>query len=311
MDAFLRVVILSRGRSGCPLLDRPKRGRKKPYQLALAHCVRVAGLDARSVCDSPSPPSFAAAPARSVRSESAGASAVSASRAVRGRGVSARSCRRREKERSAPARLSCRRRKYIGRGVHSRTVQPNYTGERDANATGRAYFSIDRGWRSNRGEIEGKTPVVHGKISVRQGRKKGERRAVLVSDARGLGRIENRLAGRENEPVRWCNASLRRSSGGEQKPGGRHHRLPSLLPWCRRAYAAANRRESGAGGRGRESIRSSSPSTEAQGDATDGAHPYRLARRRAFGDDDSRKRIGLPSGRGSFTYRVDRERPRG
>jgi hypothetical protein len=33
-------------RSGCPLFDRPKRGRKKPHQLALAHCVRVAGLDA-------------------------------------------------------------------------------------------------------------------------------------------------------------------------------------------------------------------------------------------------------------------------
>jgi hypothetical protein len=28
----------------CPLFDRPKRGRKKPHQPALAHCVRVAGL---------------------------------------------------------------------------------------------------------------------------------------------------------------------------------------------------------------------------------------------------------------------------
>ena len=42
MGALLRVVI----RSGCPLFDRPKRGRKKPHQPALAHCVRVAGLDA-------------------------------------------------------------------------------------------------------------------------------------------------------------------------------------------------------------------------------------------------------------------------
>jgi hypothetical protein len=33
-------------RMGCPLFDRPKRGRKKPHQPALAHCVRVAGLDA-------------------------------------------------------------------------------------------------------------------------------------------------------------------------------------------------------------------------------------------------------------------------
>jgi hypothetical protein len=32
--------------SACPLFDRPKRGRKKPHQPALAHCVRVAGLDA-------------------------------------------------------------------------------------------------------------------------------------------------------------------------------------------------------------------------------------------------------------------------
>jgi len=29
---------------GCPLFDRPQRGRKKPHQPALAHCVHVAGL---------------------------------------------------------------------------------------------------------------------------------------------------------------------------------------------------------------------------------------------------------------------------
>jgi hypothetical protein len=29
--------------SECPFFDRPKRGRKKPHQPALAHCVRVAG----------------------------------------------------------------------------------------------------------------------------------------------------------------------------------------------------------------------------------------------------------------------------
>jgi hypothetical protein len=32
--------------SECPLFDRPKRGRKKPHQPALAHYVRVAGLHA-------------------------------------------------------------------------------------------------------------------------------------------------------------------------------------------------------------------------------------------------------------------------
>jgi hypothetical protein len=32
--------------SECPLFDRPKRGRKKPHQPALTHCVRVAGRDA-------------------------------------------------------------------------------------------------------------------------------------------------------------------------------------------------------------------------------------------------------------------------
>jgi hypothetical protein len=32
--------------SVCPLFDRPKRGRKKPHQPALAHCVHVAGRDA-------------------------------------------------------------------------------------------------------------------------------------------------------------------------------------------------------------------------------------------------------------------------
>jgi hypothetical protein len=39
-----RLVLAPRMR--CPLFDRPKRGRKKPHQPALAPCVRVAGLDA-------------------------------------------------------------------------------------------------------------------------------------------------------------------------------------------------------------------------------------------------------------------------
>jgi hypothetical protein len=42
----VRVPSCRSVRSGCPLFDRPKRGRKKPHQPALAHCVRVAGLDA-------------------------------------------------------------------------------------------------------------------------------------------------------------------------------------------------------------------------------------------------------------------------
>jgi hypothetical protein len=40
----LHASIVPVGPSGGPLFDRPKRGRKKPHQPALAHCVRVAGL---------------------------------------------------------------------------------------------------------------------------------------------------------------------------------------------------------------------------------------------------------------------------
>jgi hypothetical protein len=72
--------------------------------------------------------------------------------------------------------------------------------------------------------MEKKIPVAHGKIPVRQGRKTDDRRPILVSDSRKLGRVENRLAGRKNEPVRRCSASPGRSSRGEQKHGGRHRR---------------------------------------------------------------------------------------
>jgi len=40
------AATLQVGSVGMPLFDRPKRGRKKPHQPALAHCVRVAGQDA-------------------------------------------------------------------------------------------------------------------------------------------------------------------------------------------------------------------------------------------------------------------------
>lgn len=73
-------------------------------------------------------------------------------------------------------------------------------------------------------EIEKKTLVARGKIPVRQGRKKDGRRPVRVSDSRGLGRQDPELPGRENEPVRWGNASPVRSTGVGQKRGGRHQR---------------------------------------------------------------------------------------
>jgi len=41
-----RTIDLPARAEGCPLFDRPKRGRKKPHQPALAHCVRVAGRSA-------------------------------------------------------------------------------------------------------------------------------------------------------------------------------------------------------------------------------------------------------------------------
>jgi len=74
--------------------------------------------------------------------------------------------------------------------------------------------------------MEKKIPVAHGKIPVGQAKKKGKSRPILVLDSRRLGRQENRLVGRKNEPVRRCNASPVRPSGGEQKHGGSHQRRP-------------------------------------------------------------------------------------
>jgi hypothetical protein len=91
-------------------------------------------LYAGPVHASPSRPPFAVLSARCVESEPVGAAAVYTSRAVPGRGVSARSCSRRQNERSARARFSCRRRKYTGRRAYPRTIQANYTGRRGAEA---------------------------------------------------------------------------------------------------------------------------------------------------------------------------------
>jgi hypothetical protein len=107
-------------------------------------------LYARRVYASPGRPSFPALSARCVGSEPAGAAAVDTSRAVPGRGVSARSCRRRQNERSAPVNFRCRRRKYTGRRAYPRTIRANYTGRRGAEALRRTDFPIDRRWRSNR-----------------------------------------------------------------------------------------------------------------------------------------------------------------
>jgi hypothetical protein len=84
--------------------------------------------------------------------------------------------------------------------------------------------SIAGGGRIGPG-MEKKIPVAHGKIPVRQAKKTDGRCPVRVSDSRRLGREENRLVGRKNEPVRWGSASPGRSSGGEQKHRDRHQRL--------------------------------------------------------------------------------------
>jgi hypothetical protein len=46
MTPCLSAAILLVSPAGMFFFDRPKRGRKKPHQPALAHCVHVAGLDA-------------------------------------------------------------------------------------------------------------------------------------------------------------------------------------------------------------------------------------------------------------------------
>jgi hypothetical protein len=72
--------------------------------------------------------------------------------------------------------------------------------------------------------MEKKIPVAHGKIPVGQAKKTDGRHPILVSDSRRLGRQENRLTGRESEPVRWGSTSPVRSSGEEQNLSGRHQR---------------------------------------------------------------------------------------
>jgi len=46
VGTYFRTDVPPARAEGGPLFDRPKRGRKKPHQLALAHCVRVAGQSA-------------------------------------------------------------------------------------------------------------------------------------------------------------------------------------------------------------------------------------------------------------------------
>jgi hypothetical protein len=103
-------------------------------QRLFVRCFGGGALYAGRVYASPSRPPFAVLSARCVESEPAGAAAVYTSRAVRGRGVSARSCSRRQNERSAPAHFRCRRRKYTGRRAYPRTIRANYTGRRGAEA---------------------------------------------------------------------------------------------------------------------------------------------------------------------------------
>jgi hypothetical protein len=185
---------------------------------------RDGALYSGSVHASPGRPSFPALSARCVGSEPAGATAVYTSRAVRGRGVSARQCSRRQNERSAPVNFRYRRRKYTGRRAYPRTIRANYTGRRGADALRRTDFLIDRRWRSNRAGDGKENPGCTRKSPVGQAKKKGKRCPILVLDFCRLGRVENRLVGRKNEPVRWGSASPGRSSRGEQKHGGRHRR---------------------------------------------------------------------------------------
>jgi hypothetical protein len=331
MGALLHVVI----RSGCPLFDRPKRGRKKPHQPALAHCVRVAGLDAlrltvllrAGAANRKGPrghpvdslghlPSlrhrFAKSPsaaqnrprrrtAKGPGNESAGEGeegrpavrlsfCSTSKRASIGRrflpatgsGVGGSGCsfaasagglctrdaftHPRPDHRSLSCPLGASkasrqeplrfiRRAPCGDGASQRdravdgrtnaALQPIFAADGEnipddglipaqygqiilADEVQMPYdeqiFSSVAGEGQIGAEIEKKILVAHGKIPVGQAKKTDGRHPILVSDSRRLGREENRLVGRKNEPVRWGSASPVRSSGGEQKRGGRHQR---------------------------------------------------------------------------------------